>query len=484
MGNMVSLGLGVVNTLLIAAYFGTSEEMDAFGLARVISDAGWVLVPMVVGRVYLPLFVRLRDDRATLSAFFSSVLNLLAILGAALTLLAYAAAPWLAGLLVGPGRPQVAAVALEFLRLLSSVLVLACLYQGWVALAQAERRFGGPVVAQVAGRVAMLAVLLVTGSRWGVHAVVFSVIAACAVSLAVLAASEWHGTRYRPGTSPAAAWLASRGLLVSLAGLAALELLHGLVLRGIAAGMPAGRVAALDYATAVVSLVQVLLVTTLLQGIFPFLADLGRQEDDTALASTIGTWLQVAMAGLIPVSLWLMLVREPLIRLLFSRGAFGEQSVVLTSAAATWYLAGLFPIALAGMLELALLARDRPGWCLVLKTLGVVSSATAAMLLGAVADVAGIGAGISLGYAVQGVVGLWIVVRLLPLRLVPLTATLARVLLAAMLSLLPLTLWTVPQRPVGLLASLALAAGTYVIAAWLLDLPAARLLMRRLFARL
>jgi putative peptidoglycan lipid II flippase len=109
----------------------------------------------------------------------------------------------------------------------------------------------------------------------------------------------------------------------------------------IASGLSAGSLAAIKYAWQVMTMPQVVIAQAIAIAALPtFSAQAARGETDE-MRSTLASTLRGILLLSLPASIGLILLRVPLISLLFQRGSFDVNSTDLVAWALLWYAAGL-----------------------------------------------------------------------------------------------------------------------------------------------
>jgi len=109
----------------------------------------------------------------------------------------------------------------------------------------------------------------------------------------------------------------------------------------LASGMPEGSASAIDVAFAVMTMPQVVIAQAIAIAALPtFSAQAARGQRGEMRASLASTLRGVILLSL-PAALGLILLREPVVAMLFERGAFNAHSTELVAWALLWYTAGL-----------------------------------------------------------------------------------------------------------------------------------------------
>jgi putative peptidoglycan lipid II flippase len=124
----------------------------------------------------------------------------------------------------------------------------------------------------------------------------------------------------------------------------------------IASGLAAGSLAAIKSAWQVMTMPEVVIAQAIAIAALPtFSAQVGR-GDTAAMRSSLAATLRGMVLLSLPASLGLILLRHPLIALLFQRGAFDPHSTDLVAWALLWYAAGLLAHNLVEILSRAFYA--------------------------------------------------------------------------------------------------------------------------------
>ncbi len=111
--------------------------------------------------------------------------------------------------------------------------------------------------------------------------------------------------------------------------------------------LPQGSVSYLYYADRLVQFPLGVVGMAAATALLPSLSRQALAGDRAAVTRTFGHSVKIVMFITIPAMCGLILLREPIILLLFKRGAFGLEAVRLTAAALLYYAAGLWAFTLA-----------------------------------------------------------------------------------------------------------------------------------------
>jgi putative peptidoglycan lipid II flippase len=344
---LVVKGLGFVEKILMAYFFGTGYQMDAYLVAYGIPFSAYVVLREVVKPAFLPTFLRTRraSRHQGWHLFDVAGTGLLLLLGAASLAGVLGAAPLIS--LSAPGFVgQQRALAVRLVRLAMPALLFLGLSTLTTSALHARKHFVRPALGEVSYRAGPLLLLLLFG---GVQAMILGVILGALGKLLIEAFGlDRRWSTIRPSLDLAFAPLRTAGrlaapLLVALS----LSLFVGpLVENAFASKVGVGGVSALAYARKIVETLTTILPYTLGLVLLPFSAEMAAGHDDPALARTLSRAIRAIALIFLPVTVGLIFLRQPFIQLLFERGAFTAASTRLTAGPLLFYALALLPFSL------------------------------------------------------------------------------------------------------------------------------------------
>ncbi len=115
--------------------------------------------------------------------------------------------------------------------------------------------------------------------------------------------------------------------------------------RVFASGLMEGSISALNYANLVMTLPLGVFVSAIVSAIYPALSTHAITGDKRSLADTMLKGLGMVSLIAIPAAVGLMVLRVPIVSLLFERGMFDHQATMATAQALLYFSVGLFPAA-------------------------------------------------------------------------------------------------------------------------------------------
>jgi len=109
----------------------------------------------------------------------------------------------------------------------------------------------------------------------------------------------------------------------------------------LASGMPEGSLTGITIAFAVMMMPQVIIAQAIGIAVLPTFSEQVARNELAEMRSSLATTLRGVLFLSLPASVGLIVLRRPIVSLLFERGAFDARSTELVAWALLWYAAGL-----------------------------------------------------------------------------------------------------------------------------------------------
>ncbi len=318
--------------VVVARQFGLSDQVDAFGLALTLPGFALSLIGGSLNSALLPVYVDVRrregDDAAKrlLSTVTFLATGLLVVVALALAALV----PIFLFPVSNRFTPDKLRLTAELSYLLIPGVVVAGTTMTWTAALNAHGRFAPSAAAAMAVPLVAVLGLLVFGKSFGVRSLaVGTLMGYCVEALFVARAlmRERHPVLPRwGGWTPAVRKVAGQfaPCVVGVLVMGMNPVIDSLM----AAQLDAGSIASLNYGNKLVAFTMGIGSLSLATAVFPYFSQLVSLEDWSGLAKTIRVYALVMFAILTPAILALIAASEPIVRILYERGAFSRADTV------------------------------------------------------------------------------------------------------------------------------------------------------------
>ncbi len=345
---LLSRFLGLGREMAIAYRFGATGTTDAFLVAFLIPYTFYGVVGMALATVIVPLFAEYAAQGRREEAWrvMSLVVNAVLVVLGGLALLGVAGAPLIAWVL-GAGFPE---ETLQLATVLTAVLMPSIVFMTLAGvfggILNANNIFGPPAFGPAAMNLAIISAALVGSVMFGVYALAVGALAGAVLFALVQWPALRHvGFRYSRTLSfrePAVRRVV--GLMWPVVLTSGIGSLYLMIDWRLASGLAEGSIAALNYANKLMQLPQGLFVTAVATAIFPTLSRLAAESRLAELAGALRRGMKVILLLAVPGAVGLLVLREPVVALLFERGAFDARATAMTAGgalvfgAAAWLL--------------------------------------------------------------------------------------------------------------------------------------------------
>ncbi len=387
---LLSQIMGLVRGILVARAFGASAELDAFLAANRVSETLFLLVAGgALGSAFIPTFTSLLAKKDTFSAWklASAIANLITIVLGLLAVGAAVFAPQIVRYGLAPGfsnDPGLFSLTVSLLR----IQLISTLFFGlgglMVGILNANQIFLIPALTPAMYQLGIIFGCLFLTPSLGVHGLAWGVVIGSILYLALQIPSLFRlpdgsdnqsekSKKYnlsfginQPEVREVIILMGPR-----LLGVAIVQL-NFWVNTWLASQMSVGSVTGLYYGFSMMLMAQAVIAQSVAIAAMPtFSAQfaLGRTDD---MRSSLALSLRSVILLAVPASLGLILLRQPLVSLLYERGEFDQYSVQLVAWALLWFSSGLVGHAIMEVLTRAFYARHDTRTPVIVGTLAML----------------------------------------------------------------------------------------------------------------
>ncbi len=231
------------------------------------------------------------------------------------------------------------------------VVLLNAVVTLWSAALNAEERFASVALAPACVPILSLGLVVIAGRTWGIYSLalgtVFGFVAqTCVLGLILV----------RHGMSPLPRWT---GVTPELRKVVSqyMPMVAGAVLtssswaigQAMAATLPAGSVASLNYGNKIVAMITEVGSMALATAVLPHFSVMAARHDWAGIRNTVRVYVRLIVLNVVPATAFLIVFSRIIVRLLFERGAFTEADTDSVATIQSLYLLQV-PFVMLGML--------------------------------------------------------------------------------------------------------------------------------------
>lgn len=376
---------GFFREMAIAHQFGATAATDAYVLAYTLPFVFMGVVGGAIAATTVPVFTEYAAANRVGEAWrlFSSVINVLVLVLVVITGLGMLLAPRLVALMAPGFSGSTADLAALLMMIMLPSLVFMVLSNLFMGLLNANNVFGPPAAGPAIMNTTIILAALALGGVYGIQGLAFGTVAgAMLAALVQIPFLLKAGFRWYPVLDFAHPGVRKLfGLMLPVLLTSAMSQGYLFIERMLASGLSEGSIAALNYANKLVLLPQGLFVFAVSAAIFPTLSRRISEGKPGEMARILSRGVKLVFLVAVPAGVGLMVLREPVISLLFERGAFDGKAVGMTAVALLFYSFGLAGLSVNPLLSRGLFALQDM-WAPFKATVGMLAvNITAALLL-------------------------------------------------------------------------------------------------------
>jgi len=343
--SMLGYLLSFFKEILVAARFGATWKMDAYYAAITIPGLIIGVLTVTFRAIFIPVFLkyraRLSEEAQKIANIVISYVTICLLTG--VLFIAIFASP-IISLFFSGFDLETGLLAVKLLRIVSIMV----LFSGFISLStgilNAYKNFAVPALSSVLVTICVIFFIVFSKESMGIYTLVYGAVIGTFLQFILLAfVLKRKGFRYRVAFDqrhPGIGQIKKQAPLFLLSAL--FGQLNIVVDRLMASGLIAGSIAALGYADKLVQAPLQIFSRSIATAAFPFFATQVAENKVEELKDSLAANIRMAGFILIPLTVMLMVLSEPIIRLFFERGEFTPQATQLTAIIFRCYALQLF----------------------------------------------------------------------------------------------------------------------------------------------
>lgn len=346
---------GFLRELVFSYFIGTSYIMDAFVIAYMVPNFfRRILGEKAAESVFIPLFIRQKEiSRERASEFVSNVFTVIGILLILLVLVFYPlAGPFIR--LVAPGfNPETFAVSLKITYLILPYMFFIGIYAFLGALLEAHNKFSLYNFSPFVYNTVLIITIVFLYNKISFYAIALGIIIGVIMQTLILFFQIRNlPVQFRFSAEFKNPALRRMGkLLIPISAGSGVEKLSIYVDRLMASLLPIGSISALYFAFRLIDLPFAVFSIAIGKVIHPKISSRYIYTSRKRFYSYILKGILLNMIILIPASIIFAMFAKFIITVVFMRGSFDMNSVMMTYKPLLYYTIGLFPMGIVTLLS-------------------------------------------------------------------------------------------------------------------------------------
>lgn len=336
--------LGFLRDCFLAYFYGTSSISDAFLIALLIPSVLFSFIGVGISTGYIPMYSKIESEHSRKEAdqFTNQLLNLIFCLAAFIVIVCLLFTEPLVKIFASGFTGDTLKLAVHFTR----ITVISMFFTGIVYVFSSYLQYKGNYLSpSFMGLPLNIALILGIILSCFIHLYILPIgmiIATLLQFLFLFIFVHKRGFKMKVMLNIKSEHIRKLGLLtIPIILGTSVEQLNILVDRTIASNIIIGGISALNYSYQLILFVQGLFVSSIAFVYYPLIAKMATNREVSSLKETISQIITIISVILVPATVGLIVMAEPIVSILYGRGAFTNQGVYLTSSALTFYAIGL-----------------------------------------------------------------------------------------------------------------------------------------------
>lgn len=341
--------LGLLRDTLLAANYGMSMQANAFQTAsripRVFFDA---IFASAISASFIPIFNESLEKKGRDAAFgFSNkFITLIGIVTAVFTTVGIVFAPQLTNLFSPGFDAETAQLSTELLRIMFPTVIFTGIAYSFVGILQSFDEFTIPAALSIVSNGIIIVYYLCLNKSFGIYGLAVALLIGWAMQAVMQIPSLIKkGYRYQPAFKFREDDSIKKvlALMVPVMVSTWVQPINVAINTRYASRLYSGAgVSAVEYANNLYTIIVGVFVLSVANVIFPRLSRMTANDDKNSVFDTVIMTLRVLSFIIIPMTLGVMTLSEPIINLIYQRGGFTAADTSITAGALFYFSLGMF----------------------------------------------------------------------------------------------------------------------------------------------
>lgn len=352
---LLAKGCGLVRDAMIAGYFATGPEADAFMTA---SKLPTMLFDMVIGGVisasFIPIFNTVRENDGELEAqkFAGKFITLIVSVAVVIALLGVIFSDGLVTLLAPGFAGEKHLLTSQLSAIMFPMIIFTGLAFSFVGLLQSYGEFNIPSIISLVSNLAIIAYFPLFADKFGIHGLAYTMLIAWSLQVLVQIPSLIKFKyRYKPSfkfgdKNIKAALLLAVPMLISTW----IQPLYSIINSRLASGID-GAPAVLELANRLYIVMTGVFSFVVTNLVFPKAAKANAEHDEAKAKELIVSSLKSMVLIILPLTLGVMILSESITSIIYEHNKFDAESVRRVSEALRFYSVGMLGLAINEVLS-------------------------------------------------------------------------------------------------------------------------------------
>lgn len=347
--SLLSKILGFVRDLFLSNYFGISKSVDALSATLPINSIFQNIMTSAIVVSFIPLYLEeISYDKEKAKKELSTAFNIVMLLFFIASFLLIIFSKQLVSVFA-PGFKD------EITQNLTSKLIDFVSFSGFLwaivgflyGLSQLHKHFLITAIMPLFTNIFIILGLVLFHNTLGIYSYTLGLVLGLLIQAGVMLyySKRYLGLEFSLNFNPKGTFLGKLFILsVPLILLQLTNYIVSVIANRIASNLAEGSIASIQYANKLRQLWVSLLTVPIATAYYPFLSEMSAKKDFQGLNRVFNQSIQFSLILGLPITLVSFFFANPIVRIVFERGAFGSTAVSLTTMAFKYFSIGIFAL--------------------------------------------------------------------------------------------------------------------------------------------
>lgn len=346
--------LGFGRELVLTYFYGATEISDVYITSSTIPTILFASVGTALATTFIPLFYELdkNNGREESLKFTNNIFNIVIIIGLMVSIFGYIFAKPLVKLFAMDFSGEKLKVAVDFTKIMIFGVIFIALSNMMTAWLQISGKFTIPGMVGLPFNICII-IGIVISSKGNINTMAIGTLIAMTTQfLFQLPFAIKNGYKYKLYINLKCGYVKKMmGLIVPVFIGVGVNQINAVVDRSLASTLGDGAITVLNSANRLKGFVLGLFISTIVTVIYPTLSKLSNGDNKEQFAKSVAQSVNTVVLLIIPISVGAIVLAEPVVRIVFERGAFDSEATSMTAIALACYSLGMIGFGLREILN-------------------------------------------------------------------------------------------------------------------------------------
>lgn len=335
---------GFLRDITLSYFYGATSTSDAYIISITITSVLFSLIVLGISTAYIPMFKQIEHENGIRSAsiFTNNLINLVLIVTTVIIVIGGVFLDSIVKLFAMGFDGETLEMAVKFTKIGLISIYFTSLTQLFTSHLQLKGKFIIPAMIGLPFNLIVIMAIFIS-YRWNViFLAVGSLLAALVQLIFLIPTLRKINYRYRPLVNVADKNIKKLVLVVFpiMIGIS-IDQINLMIDKTLASALLEGGISALTYASRLNDFVQGIFVLSFVSVMFPLISNMAAQKKMDDFKTSISDVICSITVIVVPASIGIMVLADPIIRLLFGHGHFDERAIEITANALFFYSIGM-----------------------------------------------------------------------------------------------------------------------------------------------